>query len=260
MAEKENEKGKEQQEEAPEAPVTKESGEFGYSLDGRGHRIIDLGDGPVDLGRDVPASSELLPKPTLDPDVAEELERGREARRQLEEVEPLIHLTKREDFQEYLKEKIAEGVIPDPTPRPGPDDVAGYFKRREDPEAERVLGAMRHLAEKLPPDQADLLDNNEIFFNETFDRIKSSLGPTPPPPGGFASPVDPNTMEKIIQSKEVRKEWAKVESPGSVRPETPPRNREREIQKVRAQLRQAPPGQQDMLEGKLAQLLYGGDE
>jgi hypothetical protein len=256
-----DEKDRENQQ-APEGPKTVEEGEFGFGLDDRGHRIIDLGDGPVDLGRDVPGSAELLPKPTLDPDVAEELERGREARRQLEEVEPLIYLTRREDFQEYLRERIEEGVIedPNPPPRPGADDVAGFFKRREDPEAERVIAAMRHLAEKLPPDQAELLDNNEVIFNQTFDRIKESLGPTPPPPGGFASPVDPNTMEKIIQAKEVRKEWAKVESPGGVRPETPPRNREREIQKVRAQLRQAPPGQRDMLEGKLAQLLYGGDE
>ena len=195
-----------------------QEGQIRYGYDTQGNFSVDLGDGygPVAVDKVNDPRLEFLPAPTIPEEIQRELELGREARQVLEEAEPILKLSKKENFKEWLKEQVEMGYVedPHPIPRPGPEDVMGTATRRQDPAFEEIRQAMIEYAQTLDERDQELLMNNHAVFNATYDKFKAARGNRPPiVPRTTGAPLN---WERSIAAKEVLKDQARVEPPGGI--------------------------------------------
>ena len=237
----------EQQEERPEGEIR-----YGYTPDGR--FIVD----GVETDRITSPSIAVNNPPQLPEDVVAQLEEAKALREKYQELEPLAHLKDREDFREWLSERVQFGEIADPNPPPrvSPADIMGRKDRLADPNAEEIILAMNEYAATLPSRDAELLDSNHVIFNKVFDEFRQSRGNRPPLRAGgpVGVPID---LEKILRSKEVKAAF--VEPPGGVRQEPDPREVvAKQYQRIRAELREnLHPNRRTELETEMARLIIG---
>jgi hypothetical protein len=188
------------------------------------HERVTSPDG-VDSIREVPGGRGLSQE--SDPDDLESIRRERdEMRARYESIAHLERVQADPIFRELVSERIERGEFLEAlTPAPAPEDIIGYHKRAAEPESESILQAMREYAETLPEWQKYELQSNHKVWNQTYDRFRAGgAGALPPPRPAYGNrpPLDRQTMEEVLRSKEVFN--ARVEPPGPALPEPPDEN------------------------------------
>jgi hypothetical protein len=185
---------------------------------------------------------ELLARLSMAQDYYQKTTKLAEDRRK---IEPFLPIIEKPEFRQWLGEQVEAGVVdaPKQAPAPEPEDVIAFQLNMQDPEFNEIQATMSEWAQTLPAYEREALDSNHKVFNQTYTRFKqarkekmAAVQPTPPPTPPPPQQTDPKTLEKIIQSKEVAKEQAKVETPGGPAPEVNPmkewRRIDRELQRA----------------------------
>lgn len=160
-------------------------------------------------------------------------------------IEPFLPIIEKPEFKQWLSDQVEAGAIeaPKTAPRPSDEDIIKYRIREQEPEFREIQHLMAEWAVTLPSYEADILATNHKVFNDTYDRFKATYQakkleaqPIPPPKEPAPVRIDPKDLERIIQSKEVSKAQAHVESPGGTPPEVDPK---KEWRKMDRELRRA---------------------
>ncbi len=127
---------------------------------------------------------------------------------------------------------------------PGPDPVviAGYRQRVSAPDALEIAADMRLFQERLSPEDAQRLEEDPAFFNETFDKFRA-LRPAAQP---VRAVPDRRQFDSLLAAKESRKDAARTMPAGAVNgSETfggghQERGQAAEIERAKAAIRRAP--------------------
>jgi len=183
------------------------------------------------------------------------------------QMDPFLHIKDSPEFKEWLSQIVIDKpeLAPTAPPPPSPEDVMGYRLRREEPESEEIVEAMKDWQATLPSYEARALENNHRVFNMTYDRFKAARAPKAPAvttpivtkPEVTATPIqNKEDAEKVIAAKEKQKESARTVPPSVAAGE---RDAVQVHKKQEAELRKRIRGGDRNAEFALAALLYAGD-
>ena len=194
--------------------------------------------------------------------------RFQEAYAKEREIEPFLHIKDSPEFKEWLNQIAQErpDLAPKPPPAPSPEDVMGYRLRREEPESNEIVEAMKDWQATLPVYEAKALENNHRVFNMTYDRFKAArqskqsavvTEQSVTTAKVESSPIqNKEDAEKIIALKEKQKDAARTVPPSVAAGE---RDAVQVHKKQEAELRKRIRSGDRNAEFALAALLYAGD-
>jgi len=145
-----------------------------------------------------------------------------------EELSPYAHIIGSEAFHEWLQDRVemGEDEARPMYPQQRHEDTAGYYERMNRPGSLEVFRALQQYARTLPAYEQEAIDSNARLFNQHFDEMEKSFGDLKGKPSVVemgrreaASSADPRQIAKYFESKEAKKDRAKVEPPGAARDE-----------------------------------------